>query len=121
MKKYLLIFTGTLFIGLGIIGIFIPLLPTTPFILLAAACYAKSSEKFYNKLINSKLLGKHLKNYREGKGIPIKIKVYAIFLLWAAILTSLFLFTKLLLVKILLIVIAIAVTIHISLILPKKK
>ena len=61
--KVLLITTGTFFIGVGIVGIFIPLLPTTPFLLISAALYARSSKRFYNWLINNKILGRYIKNY----------------------------------------------------------
>ena len=70
-----MITTGTFFVGLGIIGIFLPLLPTTPFLLLAAACYARSSKRFYNWLLNNKWFGNYIKNYRERKGIPLQIKI----------------------------------------------
>ena len=111
--KYGLIVAGTIFLGLGLIGIFLPLLPTTPFLLLAAACYARSSQKFYTWLIANKYFGKYIKNYREGKGIPLKIKVLSISFLWIAILFSAFFIVTIFFVRILLIVIAIGVTFHI--------
>jgi uncharacterized membrane protein YbaN (DUF454 family) len=70
-KRRLLIVAGTLFTGLGIIGIFVPILPTTPFLLLAAACFMRSSERFYHWLINNRILGAYVRDYMEGKGIPI--------------------------------------------------
>ena len=72
--KVFLISIGTFFVGVGIVGIFVPILPTTPFLLIAAALYARSSKKFYNWLINNKIFGRFIKNYRAGKGIPLKIK-----------------------------------------------
>ena len=63
---------GFLSMVVGIIGIVIPGLPTTPLMILAAACFAKSSQKFYDWIINNRLFGEHVKNYREGKGIPKK-------------------------------------------------
>jgi len=80
-----------LFLGLGIIGIFLPILPTTPFLLLAAACYARSSKRFYDWLIGNKWLGTYIRNYMEGKGIPLKVKVFTTSLLWITILFSVFL------------------------------
>ncbi len=71
--------------GLGILGIFLPILPTTPFLLLATACYSRSSVKFYNWLLNNRWFGNYLKNYRAGKGVPIRIKVWAILVLWLTI------------------------------------
>jgi uncharacterized membrane protein YbaN (DUF454 family) len=72
--RILLIITGTLFVGLGIVGIFIPVLPTTPFLLLAAACYARSSRKFHEWLLNNRWFGDYIRNYLQGKGFPKKVK-----------------------------------------------
>jgi len=112
-KRYVLISTGTIFLGLGLIGIVFPLLPTTPFLLLAAACYARGSQKFYMWLISNKYFGAYIKNYREGKGIPLKIKVVSILFLWITILFSAFFIVSIFFVQIILIAIAIGVTIHI--------
>lgn len=68
--------------SIGLIGIIIPGLPTTPLMILAAACFAKSSQRFYDWIINNKIFGKHVKNYREGKGIPAKSKKVIIPTLW---------------------------------------
>ena len=111
--RWFLITGGTVSIFLGLLGIIIPLLPTTPFLLLAAASYAKSSEKFYNWLITTKFFGTYIRNYREGKGIPLKVKVTAISFLWITILSTSIFFIPVVAVKILLIVIAAAVTVHI--------
>jgi len=111
--KGLLTIAGTFSVGLGILGIFLPLLPTTPFFLLAAACYGRSSEKFYHWLLNNKWFGKYIKNYQEGKGIPIKVKILSISLLWLTILFSTIFILDNLYVRIILILIAAGVTIHI--------
>ncbi len=113
-KKFLLIIAGSFSLILGLIGIVIPILPTTPFLLLSAACFFKSSDKLYNKLISSKYLGSYIKNYREKKSVPKKVKIMAISILWATILFSAILIVNLIWVKILLFVIASAVTYHIS-------
>jgi len=113
LRRYLLIITGTIFLGLGIIGIFLPLFPTTPFLLLAAACYARGSKRFYNWLLTNRWFGNYIKNYRERKGIPLKIKVLAISFLWLAIAYSVIFVVHILLVRIILILIPIGVTIHI--------
>ena len=76
LSRWALIIIGSFFTGLGILGLFLPLLPTTPFLLLAAACYIRSSERFYNWLINNKWLGNYIKNYLEGKGVSLKAKVF---------------------------------------------
>tara|TARA_Y100001936_G_scaffold171892_1_gene168241 strand:- start:221 stop:643 length:423 start_codon:yes stop_codon:yes gene_type:complete len=76
--RIILICLGSIFVGIGAIGVLVPGLPTTPFMILAAACYIRSSDKLYNWLIKNKIFGKHIKNIREGKGIPIKIKFFAL-------------------------------------------
>lgn len=119
--KILLIVSGTFFLFLGLIGIFIPILPTTPFLLLAAACYARGSKKFYNWLINNRFLGKYIKNYREGRGISLKIKIITISILWITILFTTFLIVTNLLLQIILLIIAICVTIHLLTIKTMKK
>jgi len=111
--RKLLIIAGTFFVVIGIIGIFLPILPTTPFLLLAAWCYARSSEKFYNWLINNKWFGMYIKNYREGRGVPIKVKVLSISFLWLTIIFSVVFIVNNFYIRIILIGIAIGVTIHI--------
>jgi len=113
LVKLLLIVAGSFFLIIGIIGIFIPILPTTPFLVLAAACYAKSSERFYKWLINNKWFGSYIKNYREKKGISLKHKLYTISLLWVTILISAFVIINNLWIRVSLIIIAVLVTTHI--------
>jgi uncharacterized membrane protein YbaN (DUF454 family) len=79
--KALLLFVGWLSVVLGVIGIFLPVMPTTPFLLLAAACFMRSSPKFYGWLVGHPRLGKYLVYYLEGKGIPLKAKIYSIALM----------------------------------------
>jgi len=112
-SKKLLIIAGTLLVGVGILGIFVPVLPTTPFLLLAAACYARSSQRFYNWLLNNRWFGSYIRNYREGRGIPLKIKVWTLALLWITILCSAVFAVQWFPVKLILILIAIGVSIHI--------
>lgn len=97
------------------LGIFLPLLPTTPFLLLAAACYIRSSDKFYRRLITNRLFGRYIRNYREGRGVSPLMKVMAISLLWITIGYSAFLVVDILAVRILLILIAVGVTVHLVL------
>lgn len=113
-KKILLIVAGTFFIGIGIIGIFIPILPTTPFILIAATLYARSSQKFYKWIINNKVFGRYIKNYREGKGIPLIIKISTIALLWITIGCSALFAVEILFIRIIMVLIALGVTVHIA-------
>ncbi len=119
--KILFITLGTFLIGISIVGIFIPVLPTTPLLLLAAALYAKSSRRFYNWLINNRILGRYIKDYREGKGIPLKVKIIAISILWITIGYSAIFAIDILWVRILLVLIAVGVTIHIASKKPKVK
>jgi len=113
IKKGILVSSGTLFLIIGIIGIFIPLLPTTPFLLLAAACYIRGSKKFYNWLIKNKWLGEYIKNYQEGRGVPLNVKIITIIVLWLTIMISIIIFVSNFIIQIILFFIAIGVTIHI--------
>jgi uncharacterized membrane protein YbaN (DUF454 family) len=119
-KRRLLIAAGTLCAGLGIIGIFVPILPTTPFLLLAAACYMRSSERFYRWLTDNRIFGAYVRNYIEGKGMPIRIKVFTILLLWLTIGLSITFAVQNLVIRIILVCIAVGVTIHIALIRKRK-
>ena len=114
MIKGLYIGIGTFSLGIGIIGIVVPLLPTTPFLLLSAACYAKGSERMYHWFINIKWIGNVIKNYHEGKGISIKGKIISIIFLWTTIAVSMMLMWPNILVQLVLLIIAISVTYHIS-------
>ncbi|WP_036987281.1 YbaN family protein [Zestomonas thermotolerans] len=86
--RYALLGVGWLSVLLGVIGIFLPVLPTTPFLLLAAACFARSSQRFYHWLVDHPKLGPWVRDYLDGSGIPLKGKVYAIGLMWTSILVS---------------------------------
>ena len=77
---------GFISMVIGLIGIPVPGLPTTPLMILAAACFAKSSQQFYDWIINNKLFGHHVKNYREGNGIPKKSKPIILTTLWGFVL-----------------------------------
>ncbi|MGB1092001.1 MAG: YbaN family protein, partial [Oceanobacter sp.] len=74
----------------GVAGIVLPLLPTTPFLLLAAACFYRSSPKFHAWLIHHPRLGKYLVYYLDGKGMPLKAKIYTICMIWVTMLISAF-------------------------------
>ena len=92
MKKALFIILGTISLAIGIVGIVVPGLPTTTFLLLTAALYVRSSEKLYNWLLNHKLLGKYIIEYRKHKAISKGTKVYAISVMWIMILISAYFF-----------------------------
>jgi len=119
-KKRLLLGAGTLCTGLGIIGVFIPILPTTPFLLLAAACYMRSSERFYHWLIDNRVFGGYVRNYIEGRGMPVRIKIPTILLLWLAIGLSIAFAVENAVIRIVLICVAVGVTVHIVLIRKRK-
>jgi uncharacterized membrane protein YbaN (DUF454 family) len=82
LVRVLLVALGFVFLALGITGIVLPLLPTTPFLLLAAACFARGSERFYIALLQNRFLGGFIRDWREGRGIPLRTKVWVIVLLW---------------------------------------
>jgi len=111
--RLVLIVAGSLSLGLGILGIFVPLLPTTPFLLLAAACYAKSSKRFHNWLLSNRWFGDYLKDYQKERKIPLRAKILSIFLLWTTILFSVIFAIDIIYVRMVLILIAIGVTVHI--------
>ena len=104
---------GGITLILGVIGIFIPVLPTTPFLLISASCFLRSSHSAYRKLMTNKTLGKYIFYYRVSRAIPPKSKIAALSLLWLGILFSIYI-VPLLWVKVLLFIIATGVTIHIS-------
>ncbi len=120
IRNLILIALGSLSLVLGILGIFIPLLPTTPFLLLSAALYARSSERFYHWLLNNKWLGRYIRDYREGRGVPLGVKIVSINLLWITIGYAAFYLIDPIWLKILLLFIALIVSIHI-LFLPTRE
>jgi uncharacterized membrane protein YbaN (DUF454 family) len=114
LMSLILVSFGSIFVALGVIGIFLPVLPTTPFLLLGAACYIKGSDKMYKWLINNKYLGEYIKNYREKNGIPLKSKIIAISTLWPTMLFTVFFVIDKLIVKVMLLIIASIVTWYIA-------
>ena len=112
-KKAILTACGTLCVALGVVGMFLPLLPTTPFLLAAAFCYARSSPRFYQWLTTNRWCGSYIRNYREGRGIARQHKIAALTLLWLTIGITAIFATALCWLRILLVGIATAVTIHI--------
>jgi hypothetical protein len=85
MPRLIWLYLGHLFIGLGIVGIFLPILPTTPFILLASACYSRGSERFSVWLLNHPTFGPPLRDWRSQKIIRPKAKIIASLSIWVAI------------------------------------
>ena len=83
--KIVLTILGVLSLGLGVAGIFLPLLPTTPLLLLSAWCFVRSSSRLYEWLINHPHLGTYIRNFREYKAIPLHVKVVSVGLTWLTI------------------------------------
>lgn len=111
MKKILFIILGSIFLGLGSLGIILPLLPTTPFLLLTAYFYVKSSERLYLWLINHKVFGVYIKNYVEHRAITKKTKITAITLKWFGIILTIIIVNNIV-VTIILTIIATSVMIY---------
>ena len=80
-----LVAIGTVALVLGVIGIFVPLLPTTPFLLLASACYLRGSKRMHEWLLSHGTLGAYIRAYEEGRGIPLRAKVLALAMMWPSI------------------------------------
>ena len=83
--KTLFIIIGFLALGLGIAGIFLPLLPTTPLLLLAAWCFVRSSPRLYEWLLNHPRLGEYIRNFREYRAIPLRVKIISVSMVWLTI------------------------------------
>lgn len=90
--RYLLIACGWIAFGLGIVGLFLPVLPTTPFMLLAAACFWKSSERLHRYIVEHPRFGQAVNDYLEGRGITRRTKVVALTMLWLSVLGSVIFF-----------------------------
>jgi uncharacterized protein len=88
--KHTLTIIGLIAVVLAILGVFLPLLPTTPFLLLASACFARGSERLHGWLLNNKLFGTAIRDFEQGKGMPRKAKIMAVTLLWASLAFSVF-------------------------------
>ena len=110
--RYLLIAAGTLAVGLAVLGIFLPILPTTPLLLLAAFFYARSSDRFLHWLLTNRIFGAYISNYRQGLGIPRREKILTITALWLTIGFSALYVVEAIWLKILLGIIAVGVTAH---------
>ncbi len=120
IKKVLWLVVGFICLGLGSVGIVLPILPTTPFLLAAAACFCKSSTRMYNWLLGNKWFGEYIRNYKEGRGLAMKTKITALTVLWVTIGISTVFFLNRLLppqlvlpMQIIMVAIAVGVSIHI--------
>lgn len=86
--RFLILLLGALAMLLGLIGIFVPLLPTTPFLLLASWCFVRASEKLNRKLLTNRYLGPYITNYQSRHGITLKNKIYSLVFLWLTLISS---------------------------------
>ena len=111
--KVLLIILGSISLPLGVIGIFVPLLPTTPLLLLSAALYFRSSPKLYDWLLNHPRLGTYIRNFREHRAIPLRVKIVSVSLVWLTIGYCIIAVVEPLWLRIALALLAMAITIHI--------
>jgi uncharacterized membrane protein YbaN (DUF454 family) len=118
--KYFYLISGFILVAIGVIGIFLPLLPTTIFLILASICFLKSSPKANEWLRNHRVLGGYIDNYQNKTGLTRNSKITNIITLWTSISLSVFLLTDELYIRIILLAIAIGVTIHLLMIKTKK-
>lgn len=110
-----------MFLSLGALGVPLPLLPTTPFLLLAAACFLRGSPRLHAWMMSNRVFGSYLREYRAGLGIPATTKALAVVLLWLGIGLSIGLWVEVMLLRVSLLLIATAVTVHILLVPTKHR
>lgn len=111
--KILLAILGSVSLALGIMGVFLPVLPTTPFLLLSAALYMRSSQRLYDWLMSHKHLGPYIKNFREHKALPLRVKVVSVTMVWVTLLYCAIFVAKEWWMSAVFVAIAIGVTVHI--------
>ena len=104
---------GLISLGLGILGAFLPVLPTTPFLLLSATLFLKSNKRLYNWLMNHPRLGPYIRNFLEHKAIPLRVKIVAVSLVWITLTYCAIGVAEHWALRVMFIVIAIAVSVHI--------
>jgi uncharacterized membrane protein YbaN (DUF454 family) len=113
MKSKLLIICGSLSLGLGVLGIFLPVLPTTPFLLLSATCYFHGSKRLYSWLMNHQRFGPYIRSFREDKSIPLRVKVVSVTMVWITLLYCAVFVSDNICIKGLFIALALGITWHI--------
>lgn len=112
LRKWLLVSVGVLSVGLATAGVFLPLLPTTPFLLLAAACFIRSSDRLYRWLTGHRWFGPYIRGYREHKAITRRARLVALLLLWGTLAYSAIAVVNALAVRVLLLLVGVGVTLH---------
>ena len=83
--RIILILIGSVSFALGVLGIFLPMLPTTPFLLLSAAVWLKASPSLYEWLLNHRVFGEYIRNFREHRAIPLRVKIISVSMVWLTI------------------------------------
>lgn len=121
MIKLLLVLAGTVALILGLIGILVPGLPTTPFLLLAALLYARSSEKLYRLLVQNKYIGPRIANFQATGKLTLKTKVSSITTMWVMIVVSCWFFILSLVVQLILIAAGIVGTVVMGYVIPTRR
>lgn len=111
--KYLLSALGLISLLLGIIGIFLPMLPTTPFLLLSAALFFRSSPSLYAWLLSHPHLGPYIKDFREHKAIPLRVKIVSVTLVWITLLYCTIFVASIWWLKLFFILLACGISVHI--------
>jgi len=119
VKRLLINILGFLFLGLGAVGLFMPLLPTTPFVLLATVCFSYSNRRIYEQLKRTPFFGSFIVNFEEKQGVPMSLKITSIILVWASLSLSMFAL-RTLWAYILLGIIGSGITIHLLMLKTKK-
>ena len=112
--KYIYLSVGTLFLALGVAGIFLPVLPTTPFLLLTAALYFRSSPRAYGWSLRHKYLGEYIRSFREDRAIPLRAKIVSLTLLWLTSLHCILLLFDPWWLKALMLAVAAGITVYIT-------
>ncbi len=112
---------GTISLGIGLVGIVVPVLPTTPFLLIAAACYLRGSVRMYNWMVSNGYVGRYIADYVEGRGISVRAKAASITALWVLIALSAILATENNVTRAILLAVAVAVTVHILMLKTKPR
>lgn len=111
-KRVFFFSLGTAFLGIGVVGVVLPVLPTTPLVLASFFCFAKSSKKAEQWISNNRYFGSYIENYKTKQGVPIDVKLKSIFFLWVALIVSMVFFNQIYLF-VLLLAVGVVVTIHI--------
>lgn len=112
VRRIGLLAAGSLFLALGMVGVVIPVLPTTPFLLLAVICYGRSSERIYRWLVGNRFFGRYLDDYLQGRGVPWRARASALVLLWGVITASAVFFVSQWWLRAILFAVAVGVTTH---------